>query len=176
MANTMRPRPRATKYVRLTSRRDGYADACVNHHNGGIRRDRFTGETQRASFGIGSIACRNEAIVALGRVRQSGSESRSRGRVIAAHEDSQQRRQLVVDSNGLGAQQREPGGKTWFAPDFRVVPKFAQRVTDAKFGRSSRAFTAGRAMWAIWLARWCDTVGSVPTLPMTKDQSMLRLA
>jgi hypothetical protein len=72
------------EYEHLPSRRDRYTDARIDHHDGGIRRHRLTGETQRASFGIGSITDRNEGTDVLGRVRQSCVESRSAGRVVAA--------------------------------------------------------------------------------------------
>ena len=76
------------EYIGLPSRRVGHTNARIDYHDRGVRRHRLGGETHHASFGIGSIADRNEAI-AFGRICQSCNESRSAGRVIAAHKDTQ---------------------------------------------------------------------------------------
>ena len=82
------PKSEGDEDVRVASRRVGHTNARIDHHDRGVRPYRLSGQTDRVSLGIGSIADRNKAI-AFGRVCQSSNESCSAGRVIAAHKDTQ---------------------------------------------------------------------------------------
>jgi len=81
-------KPEGDEYIRLPVCSVGHTNARIDYHDRGVRRHRLGGETDRASFGIGSIADRNEAI-AFGRICQSCNESRFSSCVIAAHKDTQ---------------------------------------------------------------------------------------